>query len=93
LGVHLQHLDLFGPIRQQVHIAHNTVRYTPTDKLYDACSALLAGAHGLVEITGRLRPDPALQATFGRGGCAEQAVVHDTRDACTAETVEQVEVA
>jgi hypothetical protein len=93
LGVHLRHLDLFGPIRQQVHIAQKTVRYTPTDKLYDAFIALLAGAHGLVEINGRLRPDAALQTAFGRGGCAEQSVVQATLDACTAETVEQMEAA
>jgi len=93
LGVQLRHLDLFGPIRQQVHIAQKTVRYTPTDKLYDAFIALLTGAHGLVEINGRLRPDPALQAAFGRGSCAEQSVVQETLDACTAETVEQMEAA
>jgi len=93
LGVHLQHLDLFGPIREQVHIAQKTVRYTPTDKLYDAFIALLAGAQGLVEINGRLRPDPALQAAFGRTACAEQSVVHDTLDACTEETVQQLEAA
>jgi hypothetical protein len=93
LGVQLQHLDLFGPIRQQVHIAQKTVRYTPTDKLYDAFIALLAGAQGLVEINGRLRPDPALQAAFGRSGCAEQSVVQDTLDACSDETVEQLEAA
>ena len=33
LGVKLQQLDLFGPIRQQVHIKQKTVRYSPTDKL------------------------------------------------------------
>jgi hypothetical protein len=93
LGVHLRHLDLFGPIREQVHIAQKTVRYTPTDKLYDAFIALLAGAHGLIEINGRLRPDVALQAAFGRGACAEQSVVQDTLDACTQETVQQLEAA
>jgi hypothetical protein len=93
LGVQVQRLDLFGPIRQQVHIAQKTVRYRPTDKLYDAFIALLAGAQGLVEINGRLRPDPALQAAFGRGGCAEQLVVQATLDACTQETVEQLEAA
>jgi hypothetical protein len=93
LGVHLRHLDLFGPIREQVHIAQKTVRYTPTDKLYDAFIALLAGAHGLLEINGRMRPDAALQAAFGRGACAEQSVVQDTLDACTEETVRQLEAA
>ena len=93
LGVHLQHLDLFGPIREQVHIAQKTVRYPPADKLYDAFIALLAGAQGLVEINGRLRPDPGLQAAFGRRGCAEQSVVQDTLDACTEETVQQLAAA
>ncbi len=90
LGVQLRHLDLFGPIREQVHIAQKTVRHTPADKLYDAFIALLAGAHGLVEINGRLRADPALQAAFGRRACAEQSVVQETRDACTEETVTQI---
>src|SRR5262249_37938637 len=93
LGAHLQHLDRFGPIRDHVHIAQKTVRYTPVDQLYDAFIALLAGAQGLVEITGRVRPDPALQAAFGRRACAEQSVVQDTLDACTEETVGQLEAA
>jgi hypothetical protein len=87
LGVHLHQMNLFGPIREQVHIAQQTVRSPPADKLYAAFSALLAGAHGLVEINGRLRADPALQAAFGRRACAEPSVVQDTLDACTAATL------
>lgn len=49
LGLKVQQLDLFGPIRQQVYIKQKTVRYTPIDKLYDAWIAILAGAHSLVE--------------------------------------------
>jgi hypothetical protein len=90
LGAKLRALDLFGPIREQVHIAQKTVKYTPTEKLYDAFLALLAGAHGLVEINTRLRSDPALQAAVGRGACAEQSVVQDTLDACTEATVAQM---
>ena len=71
LGLQLQQLDLFGPIREQVHIPQKTVRYTPSEKLYDAFIALLAGAQGLVEINTRLRSDPALQRAFGRAACAE----------------------
>jgi hypothetical protein len=93
LGVHVHHLKLFGPIREHVHIAQKTVRYAPAEKLYDAFIALLAGAHGLVELNGCLRPDAALQAAFGRTGCAEQSVVQDTLDACTDETVSQLEAA
>src|SRR6266851_3167316 len=93
LGVKLRQLDLFGPIRKTVHIAQKAVKHTPTDKLYDAFISLLAGAHGLVEINSRLRADPALQAAFGRTSCAEQSVVQETLDACTAENVVQMEQA
>src|SRR5215213_1608379 len=93
LGVKLRRLDLFGPIRERVRIPQKTVRHTPADKLYDAFIALLAGAHGLVEINHLLRADPALQAAFGRSACAEQSVVQDTLDACTPENVAQLEAA
>src|SRR5215212_1715351 len=90
LGVKLRQLDLFGPIRERVRIPQKTVRHTPADKLYDALIALLAGAHGLVEINHLLRADPALQAAFGRSACAEQSVVQDTLDACTAANVAEL---
>ena len=93
LGLKVQALDLFHPIREQVHIKQKTVRYTPTDKLYDAWIAILAGAHGLVEVNTRLRSDPVLQAAFGRSACAEQSVIQDTLDACDTTTVQQMEQA
>ncbi|HSH80755.1 MAG TPA: hypothetical protein VLA19_19680 [Herpetosiphonaceae bacterium] len=93
VGLKVQQLDLFRPIREQVQIKQKTVRYTPTDKLYDAWIAILAGAHGLVEVNTRLRSDPALQAAFGRRACAEQSVIQDTLDACDATTVQQMEQA
>ncbi len=93
LGLKVQQLDLFRPIREQVHIRQKTVRYTPTDKLYDAWIAILVGAHGLVEVNTRLRSDPALQGAFGRTACAEQSVIQDTLDACDATTVQEMEQA
>ena len=93
IGVQLQQLDLFAPIRQTVRIAQKTVKYTPADKLYDAFITILAGAHGLVEVNTRLRADPALQSAFGRAGCAEQSVIQQTLDACTAENVTQLQQA
>jgi hypothetical protein len=91
--VKLRQLDMFGPIRKTVQIAQKAVKHTPIDKLYDAFISLLAGAHGLVEINTRLRADPALQAAFGRSSCAEQSVVQQTLDSCTAENVRQMEQA
>ena len=93
LGVKVQQLDLFRPIREHVHIKQKTVRYTPIDKLYDAWIAILAGAHGLVEVNTRLRSDPVLQTAFGRQACAEQSVIQDTLDACDATTVREMEQA
>jgi uncharacterized protein YggT (Ycf19 family) len=90
LGVKLKELDVFGPIRNGVHIKQKTVKHAPTDKLYDALISLLAGAHGLVEVNTRLRSDLGLQRAFGRTACAEQSVVQETLDACTAENVGQL---
>jgi hypothetical protein len=93
LGVRLCQLDLLAPIRQGVQIAQKRVRYSPFDKLYDCFIALLAGARGIVEVNLGLRADPALQAAFGRIACAEQSVIQDTLDACTAANVAQLEAA
>jgi hypothetical protein len=93
LGVKLRQLDLFAPIREEVKIAQKAVKFTPFEKLCDCFIAILAGAHGLVEINEGLRADPALQAAFGRTACAEQSVIQDTLDACTAANVTQMEQA
>ncbi len=93
LGSYLRHLDLFGPIREQVMIAQKTVKHTPTDKLYDGFIAMLAGAHGIVEVNTRLRSDPGLQRAFGRAACAEQSVIQATLDAATATNVVQLQQA
>jgi len=77
-------------VRDHVHIGQKTFTHTPVQKLYDAFIAILAGAHGFVEINKRLRSDPGMQAAFGRQGCAEQSVVQDTLDACTEANVEQM---
>src|SRR5947209_16656727 len=93
IGLKLAELKLFEPIAQQVQIAQKTIKDRPSDKLYDAFISMLAGAHGLVEINTRRLPDVGLQRAFGRRRCAEQSVVQDTLNACTAENVQQMEQA
>src|SRR2546421_9380644 len=93
LGVKLRDLKLFEPIEQEVHIAQKMIKDRPSDKLYDAFISMLAGAHGLVEINTRGLTDAGLQRAFGRSRCAEQSVVQDTLNACTAENVQQMEQA
>jgi Transposase DDE domain group 1 len=90
LGRKVKNLKVFEPVRQQVKIAQKTVKYSPCEKLMDAFISLLAGAQGLVEVNKRLKADAGLQRAFGRTGCAEQSVVQDTLDACTAENVVQM---
>lgn len=90
IGAKLKQLNLFDPIRKQVQVGQKTVKHTPIDKLTDAFISLLAGAHGLVEINTRLRTDIGLQRAFGRAACAEQSVVQETLDACSAENVMQL---
>ena len=93
IGIKLRDLKVFEPIEHTVQIAQKTIKDSPSDKLYDALISLLAGAHGLVEINTRLRAEAALQRAFGRSRCAEQSVVQDTLNACTAQNVEQMEQA
>ena len=93
IGIKLRDLKVFEPIEKSVRIAQKTIKDSPSDKLYDAFISLLAGAHGLVEINMRLRADAALQRAFGRSRCAEQSVVQDTLNACSAQNVEQMEQA
>lgn len=89
LGRKVKQLKVFEPIVQEVKIGQKTVKYRPNEKLLDAFISLLAGAQGLVEINKCVRADLGLQRAFGRTGCAEQSVVQDTLDACTAENVSQ----
>lgn len=93
LGVKVQEMNLFEPIGRRVQIAQKTVKDRPIDKVYDGWIAMLAGAHGLVEVNTRLRADPARPPAFGRSRCAEQSMVQQTLDACTPENVQQMEEA
>jgi hypothetical protein len=90
IGHYLKNIDLLAPIKEKLQIKQKTVKYTPFDKICDAFLLLLTGAHRMVEINTRLRPDSPLWQAFGKSGCAEQSVVQDTLDACTDENVEQM---
>ncbi len=91
LGIKLRSMKLLEPIQRNVKIPQKTIRHTPLQKLTDAFVAILSGARGLVEINTRVRSDAALQRAFGRDGCAEQSVVQETLNACTPQTVTQME--
>lgn len=93
LGLKVRSLKLFDTVSGHVRIRQKAIRHTPVEKLQDAFIAILAGAHGLVEVNTRVRSDAALQRSFGRSSCAEQSVVQETLDRCTSENVRQMEEA
>ena len=93
LGVKRRQLDLLAPLREELKVAQKAVKYAPFEKLTDRFIGIIAGSHGLVAINAGLRADPALPAAFGRTACAEQSVIQDTLDACTATNVTQMEQA
>jgi hypothetical protein len=93
LGIQIRQLGILKIIEKEVKIGQKTVKYTPHEKLTDALIAILSGAKGLVEVNKRVRSDVALQAAFGREGCAEQSVVQDTLDACSESSVKQMQSA
>ncbi len=93
IGRKVKKLKVFEPIEQRVKIAQKRVKYSPSEKLLDAFITLLSGAQGMVEVNKRLKADLGLQRAFGRRGCAEQSVVQDTLDACTADNVLQMQEA
>ena len=93
IGRKVKKLKVFEPIEQKVKIAQKRLKYSPCEKLLDAFITLLSGAQGMVEVNKRLKADLGLQRAFGRMGCAEQSVVQDTLDACTADNVLQMEQA
>ncbi len=93
VGLEVKRRGMFEPIHQQVKIKQKKVKYSPSEKLLDGFIAILSGAGGMVELNQRVRPDEALQRAFGRAGCAEQSVVQDTLDACTAQNVQEMEAA
>src|SRR5215510_3144899 len=93
VGQWMREQGIWQYIEEQVVIPQKVLRYRPTDKLLDALMNILAGGHGLVEVNTRVKSDEGLQRAFGRGGCAEQSVISDTLNACTRETVSQMQQA
>jgi hypothetical protein len=93
LGSKIHQMKLFEPIENKVHIHQKILKYRPVDKLKDGFIALLCGAQGMKDINKQVRPEPALQKAFGRQGCAEQSVVQDTLNACSAQNVMEMKCA
>ena len=90
LGLRVKQLKIMDTIGQYVNINQKTVQDSPLEKMTDALITILAGGQGLVEANKLVGSDPAVQQAFGRERCAEQSVISETLNACTAETIEQM---
>jgi hypothetical protein len=93
VGHRFQELGLWEIVKAHVQIKQKTRQYAPLDKLLDCLINILAGGAGVVEVNTRVRPDRALQAAFGRSGCAEQSTISETLNACTGDNVTQLRAA
>lgn len=91
LGRHIQKMRCFRMLYLTVKISQKTVEYSPVDKLVDCMIGMMAGIAGVVGVNTRVRTDVVLCLCFGRTGCAEASVIHDTLDACNGENVEQLQ--
>jgi hypothetical protein len=67
--------------------------HAPWEKLLDTLMLILAGGTAMNQVETLLRPDKALQWSFGRQQCAHSSIIQETRDACTTETVSSLQAA
>ena len=65
-------------MREQVQLAHKTVRYRPIEQVLDGLLGLLCGAKIISQSHGTMRIDPAVQRACGRMGCAEPSTIART---------------
>jgi hypothetical protein len=78
---------IWAGVEANVVIPQKTVIYRPTDKLRAVFVAILAGAHGLVEVNTRFRADNGLRVAFDLPGWPDQSTLSETLSACTPEAV------
>lgn len=93
LGVRIERLGILKTLGQHLNIQQKVIIDSPLEKVTDALMTILAGGQGLYEANKRVRSDRGLQRAFGRERCAEQSVISETFNACTADNVDEMEQA
>jgi hypothetical protein len=66
IGLKINSLRQLDQIKQKVVILQKSLHHTPAQKLTDAFVAILAGAHGLNEISSRVQSDDECCFYFAR---------------------------
>jgi hypothetical protein len=93
LGLKVGQWQIMETIGQFVTINQKTVLDSPLEKITDGLITILAGGEGLVSANKLVGSDRAVQMAFGRERCAEQSVISETFNACTQQSVAQMEQA
>ena len=93
LGVRLEGQGILKTLGEHLHIQQKVILDSPQEKVTDALITILAGGQGLYEANKRVRSDRGLQRAFGRERCAEQSVISETLNACTADNVTEMKQA
>jgi len=81
---------IFQEIHNHVVIDEKTVDYRPTDKLVLVTLSMLSGNQTISEVNWKLRVDRPLLLAFGYTQCPDQSTLHNTLNAATQESVEQL---
>jgi hypothetical protein len=66
VGTWMGQKQIWKEIEERVKIKQKVIRHTPTDKMKDLLIHILAGGHGIADVTNRVRTDKSLQLAFGR---------------------------
>jgi hypothetical protein len=65
--------------------------HSPWEKMIDTIALILAGGTAMSQMETLIRPDKALQLSFGRSQYAHASLVQDMLDRCTPETVRKLQ--
>jgi len=89
-GARFEQMGRWAEVSDQIKIKQKAHKHIPLEKLLDCLINILAGGEGVVEVNTRVRPDKAVQHSFGRDCCADQSTISATLNACRAQNVTQM---
>jgi hypothetical protein len=80
-------------ISRPYHFHKKKVFHAPWEKLIDTLALIFAGGTAMNQLETIIRPDKAVQLSFGRKYCAHSSETQRLLTACTAETVSHLKAA
>ena len=90
LGYCLTRTQFLAPVWAKVDLALKTVDHSPTEKLQDVVTSILAGCRSISQVNTEIVPDQALARAWGRDGFADQSQLARVLNAFDATQVAQL---